>query len=48
MKIFSQLVALLLLVGYASGELAAIRGATTKVDETKAVAEKAPAADAKV
>lgn len=40
MKIFSQLAALLLLVGFSRGELAAIRGAvseTAKVDETNAV-----------
>ena len=34
MKIFSQLAALLLLVGYASGEIAAIRGSATVVSES--------------
>ena len=38
MKIFSQLAALLLLLGYVRGEVAAIRGATTAAaDATDAV-----------
>jgi hypothetical protein len=48
MKIFNHLAALLLLVGYAYGDLAAIRGAVSTVSETTPADETTPVAAEKV